>query len=729
MNFYFTKLFILLILLTSSISHASNIQIKNLLLDPQLKKAILNFKASEDKDALKTQLNTIKKSKNNYQKTQISLNLGFSYLENKKTKLAILYFNNALKYSSFLKEYAEFGLAQAYLLDQQPQKAYNLLKDYPQKFNLLSQEMFWIKLKSLIELKDYKLAQKSLENFLHYLEIQIRKNSRDLKLKKEKEKTIFYLGLIARKLNQVDEFEKHWKIILENYPENEFENEILTNLNDEEKKHLFHNLNWELRAENLIKVGHPFKAVHIYEFLHKENPIYSEEIAESHFQAKDYKVAAKKYEDLLKEKLTIEDQIEYLSKLGSSYARSDQFNKAIKIQKKIKKDFPHSREAKNVDRKIRFITFDSGNYSEAYKLYSKALKQKQTRKNRVKLHWYRFLSAYLQNKYNLALKDINLAIKYERYKENQIPYYYWKARVLEKIKKNSEAISYYKKVYEYKVDDYYTWLSFHRINKYPEEKIQSKIPKKTTTISKANSDEKLFKREFKPTHSYIKAVALAEIYEINFARDLTSNLLKFFPLLSNDEKNLAYHLIKDYTDLSRMGDNNLRKKDDPSLLDWESAYPLAYYQWINPAVSILSIDEYLALSIMKQESRFNPTIESPAQAIGLMQIIPITGLEIALKLNYPNFHPNDLLNPRINILFGTWYLNQRLKEFDDNLAYAIASYNAGPDAVNRWKKWSRDLEIDEFVDLIPYRETRNYVKKVLGNYQTYQQLYQSIEED
>jgi len=102
---------------------------------------------------------------------------------------------------------------------------------------------------------------------------------------------------------------------------------------------------------------------------------------------------------------------------------------------------------------------------------------------------------------------------------------------------------------------------------------------------------------------------------------------------------------------------------------------------------------------------------------------PPTGDEIAQKIKYKDFQVSQLNNPSVNTLFGTFYLSFLLEEFDNDLVYAIAGYNAGPHNVKRWTSKARDLERDEFIELIPYKETNKYVKKVLVNYLVYNKLY------
>lgn len=130
-----------------------------------------------------------------------------------------------------------------------------------------------------------------------------------------------------------------------------------------------------------------------------------------------------------------------------------------------------------------------------------------------------------------------------------------------------------------------------------------------------------------------------------------------------------------------------------------------------------SIDPCLAAAVMREESSFNPKVVSPTGAIGLMQIMPSTGRLIAKELGR-DFEKNDLFAPEVNIEFGTWYLGHLLKRLNNDLILTIAGYNAGPNAAQKWSL-ALPSEMDEFVESIPYPETRNYVKKVLNSYRAF----------
>lgn len=131
----------------------------------------------------------------------------------------------------------------------------------------------------------------------------------------------------------------------------------------------------------------------------------------------------------------------------------------------------------------------------------------------------------------------------------------------------------------------------------------------------------------------------------------------------------------------------------------------------DPAVS----DPYLVAAVMREESSFNPRAVSITGALGLMQIMPSTGRTLAKELGEDDFDSKELFDPKTNIRYGSHYLNELSRLFDNNAILAIAGYNAGPNAAARWKDAYR-VAPDEFIESIPYPETRLYTKKVLKSY-------------
>ena len=157
---------------------------------------------------------------------------------------------------------------------------------------------------------------------------------------------------------------------------------------------------------------------------------------------------------------------------------------------------------------------------------------------------------------------------------------------------------------------------------------------------------------------------------------------------------------------------------------WWYAWPAAYPDLIARATRVPgSVSPALVLSIMREESGFRPSALSPVGARGLLQIMEPTGERLARAVGHENFSAEDLFEPTINIRLGAHYLAELSRQFDGRLSAAIASYNAGPVAVSGWIDERPGDDDDEWVEAIPYEQTRSYVKRVLRSLQAYQLLY------
>jgi soluble lytic murein transglycosylase len=166
---------------------------------------------------------------------------------------------------------------------------------------------------------------------------------------------------------------------------------------------------------------------------------------------------------------------------------------------------------------------------------------------------------------------------------------------------------------------------------------------------------------------------------------------------------------------------------NPKLDDrWEMAYPLEYADWISSYGKTNNVDPLLVHALIREESRYNSDALSRSKALGLMQLMPGTAYGVAKRLAVPLSGTQDVLKPEVNIRLGTNYLAYTLRRFDGNALLAVASYNGGPNAVQSWfqqHKLAGNSDFDIFVENIPFRETRDYVRKVFGSYWTYEQIY------
>lgn len=158
---------------------------------------------------------------------------------------------------------------------------------------------------------------------------------------------------------------------------------------------------------------------------------------------------------------------------------------------------------------------------------------------------------------------------------------------------------------------------------------------------------------------------------------------------------------------------------------WHLLFPQPYWADIEAQSKKNGLDPYFVASLIRQESEFNPGAVSRANAYGLMQLLPSVGKSLAKKEHMRHFTTSDLLNPKVNIELGTLNLKYVLDRYNGQAEYALAAYNAGDTPVRRWMSSNDYKDIAEFVQSIPYTETREYVQAILRNREMYRVLYPS----
>ncbi len=155
---------------------------------------------------------------------------------------------------------------------------------------------------------------------------------------------------------------------------------------------------------------------------------------------------------------------------------------------------------------------------------------------------------------------------------------------------------------------------------------------------------------------------------------------------------------------------------------WRILFPQAYWPTIQAQAARNGLDPYMVASLIRQESEFNPTVVSYANAYGLMQLLPSVGSELAHKEGIHHFNKSELLDPVTNIRLGTLYLRQTLDKFGGKPEYAFAAYNAGDNRVSDWDGSGNFQSMDEFVESIPFAQTRDYVQAIVRNELIYREL-------
>jgi soluble lytic murein transglycosylase len=158
---------------------------------------------------------------------------------------------------------------------------------------------------------------------------------------------------------------------------------------------------------------------------------------------------------------------------------------------------------------------------------------------------------------------------------------------------------------------------------------------------------------------------------------------------------------------------------------WTMLYPQVFWPEVSQLAQTRGLNPYLVLSIIRQESAFNPAAISSAGARGLMQLMPATAQELLTKLKLPQEAASRLHDPQLSITLGTHYFAGLMQRYQGNVVLALAGYNAGPARAARWREQWPGVPTDEFIERIPLDETRNYVKLILRNLMMYERLYKA----
>ncbi len=156
---------------------------------------------------------------------------------------------------------------------------------------------------------------------------------------------------------------------------------------------------------------------------------------------------------------------------------------------------------------------------------------------------------------------------------------------------------------------------------------------------------------------------------------------------------------------------------------WEMLFPRPYWNDLSRYAKENGLDPFLVAALIRQESEFNPGAMSSANAYGLMQLLPGTGKTVARSLKVKRFSTPQLLTPSTNLQLGTRYFRDMVDRYNGQYEYALAAYNAGAERVDTWLANGPYRDPQEFVESIPFTETREYVQAIVRNASIYRKLY------
>ena len=292
---------------------------------------------------------------------------------------------------------------------------------------------------------------------------------------------------------------------------------------------------------------------------------------------------------------------------------------------------------------------------------------------------------------------------------------FWLAKSVLKQNRLSEAHNYFSKIITKYPDSYYGLRA---------ENILSKKNDFWTTNTNKKLSESKEQIEFPLSVSQIDIKDLKIIntlfemgdYDILKDADYSNPIIESWFSYKNDKKSRSIVLARD----------EIEKMDvKPPFISaiYKLAYPEYWVSEINVAGNKLEIDPYLIAAIIREESYYNEHAKSKTGATGLMQLMPLTASYMISKLNDEIDNLADLEDPRTNMYLGCNYVKYLKDRFNNDLL-VVAAYNGGEGSVNKWLKTYNTEDWDEFIENIPFDETRDYVKKVFRSYHMYKKVYE-----
>lgn len=334
--------------------------------------------------------------------------------------------------------------------------------------------------------------------------------------------------------------------------------------------------------------------------------------------------------------------------------------------------------------------------------------------------WETAYAHFKEGRYQKAISQFDLILAKGPTEEEFYPQaLYWKARSLEKQALSQEqAKAFYRKVREEFPFSFYAVLASHRLELPPHAVSIPPLKAKEVPLDQGAQESIAAINLLNDLGAYGEAQkALDYFSQENFQRREELKPLLAQKWMESGDYNQALAMSFKHFDVGPS--EGVLKKEDPMFL---ALYPLAYPYYVKEGAKKAGLPQGVIQGIMREESLFQPAIKSWAGAVGVMQLMPATARMQASQIDLSGFSLDQLADPRTNILLGSTFFSKVLKSYEGHIPLTIMAYNAGPGNVNKWLRSRGHLPLDEFIEEIPFSETRGYVKRVLRSTQIYGSL-------
>lgn len=408
-------------------------------------------------------------------------------------------------------------------------------------------------------------------------------------------------------------------------------------------------------------------------------------------------------------------------------SRVDRDDEAIVGYRKVVADYPRSRYAAEAQYLAGWLDFNRGRFRESVDGLKATLDSFGKSAFADDAAWCLAFAYYLLGETDKA------AAGFQRYasmptgtisaEERSSRVAYWRARLAEKSGRREEARAGYRELLRRLPLAYYGLLARARLAAMGEAVsiALGERPQVAETPRGADRDPTLLKvQELIDAGMPVEAGWEAERNEKELLKRLgpqgaLATLLDVYRRGHNFSR--AYQLAEGRADVA-LG----AEPTGIARLFWEAAYPKAYADLVGKYGPAAGNPDLLLYAIMRKESGFDPGVVSYADARGLLQMIPPTSAKVAAAAGVP-FAADQLFEPETNVRLGALYIGALYRKFGQQVPFTAGAYNAGPRAMARWCDQHGKHPLDEFVELIAFTQTREYVKRVVGIYARYRYLY------
>jgi soluble lytic murein transglycosylase len=451
----------------------------------------------------------------------------------------------------------------------------------------------------------------------------------------------------------------------------------------------------------------------------------------SRFQLREYSQAIALLSPLAQQPSPL--RAEALYWIGRSHGRLDEREKAIATLTRLVALHPRSVWADDSLYMMALNYNDDGKPKRAVEALSRLIRAYPSSDLRDVALWTRAWINYREAALAAALHDLErLQQKATSPPRLRVQAFYWRGRILERLGKRPEALRAYRALLDTFGDEYYYAEQARR-------RIDRLVPSEFSVVTAAAVNTSVVSAAEPPPIPSAPQVTKARLLKELNLRDEASE--EFWDLTRRyaDDLGLLHEACLAFLDLGRIerslwvAKRLLRplyartQPAEPVPRYWDFLYPLGYWELVKEQSARYTLDPYLVVALIREESAFGERAVSRAGAIGLMQLLPRTADQI-VNANGIGEENRNLESPVANIKLGTQYLAQMLEEFRGSWVLSLAAYNAGPHHVRRWVETRGHRSDDEFVEEIPFLETQQYVKRVLGSYYRYRSQYGALEQ-